>query len=134
MDNSGTKADSLKPDTLQLHHLTESSSLVDTPTSSADRRLIMSSDFSERRKSFVNSTEPEKESPILESSRNNSTWINAIVSGVIALFYTGLIIVSVLVCLYSIKSLYITSNIPVTSTTIEEQDEDFEPPGMTFLN
>ena len=67
------------------------------------------------------------------SNKNSSACVNALVSGIIAVFYTALIIVSVLVCLYSIKTLYRTSNIPVTSTTIEQRDDDFEEPSQSLL-
>ena len=64
--------------------------------------------------------------------KENSTCINAIISGVIAVFYAGLIVVSILVCLYSIESLIYTSNTPVTSTTIVQQNQDFIPPGKSL--
>ena len=105
-------------------------SLPESPKSSSDINSNVSPSFAGPRRSFVVPCgEPENEIAPMETSKNSSSWINAIVSGIIALFYAALIVVSVLVCLYSIKSLYITSNIPVTSTTIEEQDENFEPPG-----
>ena len=89
-----------------------------SPTSAGPSQSIISS-----------SGEPETRVAQEEICDKSSAWINVIVSVVIALLYAALFVVAILVCLYSIRSLYIASNVPVTSTTIDEQEENFEPPG-----
>ncbi|XP_075256454.1 uncharacterized protein LOC142348817 isoform X2 [Convolutriloba macropyga] len=93
-----------------------------SPTSAGPSQSIISS-----------SGEPETRVAQEEICDKSSAWINVIVSVVIALLYAALFVVAILVCLYSIRSLYIASNVPVTSTTIDEQEENFEPPVLLLM-
>ena len=57
-----------------------------------------------------------------------------VLTTLIALFYTVLIVVSILVCVFSVLSIYKASQTPVTSTTILQQDSPYDPPGEKKLN
>ena len=64
-------------------------------------------------------------------SDNSVAWKQGFVTTLIALFYTALIVVSILVSVYSVHSIYKASTTAVTSTEIIEIVTPVDPPGKS---